>query len=126
MPGHIENIVDSSHDPEVSVLVAARAVAGQITSFEFAPELFLVAFLVAVNRAQHRRPRLPNDQFPTDICADFVSLFVHDRTTVAPHYFATPHPGLGIDRLPDRSQEAQRGKIMLHYPMVAPANDRPD
>src|SRR2546421_12944328 len=79
MPGHVQDIVDSSNDPEVPVLVAARAVAGQITSFEFAPVLFLVAFPVAINRPQHRGPRLPDDQFPADIAPDFLSLFVDDR-----------------------------------------------
>ena len=57
MPGNVEDIIDAADDPKITVFIASRAVAGEIVAFVFAPVLFLIALLVAVNRAQHRRPR---------------------------------------------------------------------
>src|SRR5581483_1620043 len=78
VPGYVEDVVDSAHDPEVAVLVAARAVAGEIITLKFAPVLLAIAPLVAVDGAQHRGPRPANDEFPAHVWAYFVSSFVHD------------------------------------------------
>ena len=40
MTGDVQHVVDAADDPEITVLVAARAVAGEIIAFEFAPILF--------------------------------------------------------------------------------------
>ena len=56
MPGYVQDVVDATDDPKISILVPPRAVAREIVPFEFAPVLFFVARLVAVNRAQHRWP----------------------------------------------------------------------
>src|SRR5204862_913985 len=58
---YVQNVIDSADDPKIAVLVATRAVAGQIISLVLAPVLFIVALLVAVDCAQHRRPRTANN-----------------------------------------------------------------
>ena len=77
MSGDIEHVVSAANDPKISIAIAACAVSGEIPPFEFAPVLFLIAFLVAVDRAQHRWPWLSDDQFPAYICAHFFSTFVY-------------------------------------------------
>ena len=56
--GDVQHVVDAAHDPEVAVLVPARAVGGEVDARDLRPVLLLVALVVAVDRAQHRRPRL--------------------------------------------------------------------
>src|SRR6185369_16264374 len=58
MPGDVHDVVDASHDPVVAVLVAARAVAGEVDARHLAPVLLLEALRVAVDRPQHAGPRL--------------------------------------------------------------------
>src|SRR5581483_6013223 len=79
MAGDVEHVVDAADDPEISLLIAPRAVAREIISRILAPVLFFVALLVAVNRAQHRRPRFSNDYLPADIRADFFSAKIDNR-----------------------------------------------
>src|SRR4051812_44406053 len=75
----VEDIVNAPDNPKVSILIAPRAVAGQIAAFEFAPILFPVALLVAIDVPQHRWPRFPDDELAADIRADFVAFLIHDR-----------------------------------------------
>src|SRR5882724_9603835 len=56
MSGNIDDVIDAPHDPEVTVFVAARAVAGEVDIRNFAEVLLLVALGIAVNGAHHRRP----------------------------------------------------------------------
>ena len=58
---NIQNVIDPANDPEIAILIASGTVAGEIISWELAPILFFVALLVAVNRAQHCRPRPTDD-----------------------------------------------------------------
>src|SRR5882757_8094057 len=76
--GHVQNIINAPDDPKITVFIAARTVDGQIIAFEFAPILLSVARIVAVDRAQHRRPWSANNQFAADIRADFLSLLIDD------------------------------------------------
>src|SRR6266511_8964 len=76
--GHVQNIINAPDDPRITVFIAARAVAREIIAFKFAPILLSVARIVAVDRAQHRRPWPANNQFAADIRADFLSLLVDD------------------------------------------------
>src|SRR4029077_11430315 len=76
--GHVQNIINAADDPKITVFIAARAVAREIIAFKFAPILLSVARIVAVDRAQHRRPWPANNQFAADIRADFLSLFIDD------------------------------------------------
>src|SRR6266576_4436959 len=74
--GHVQNIINAPDDPKITVFIAARAVACEIIPFEFAPILLSVACIVAVDRAQHRRPWAANNQFAADVRADFLSLLI--------------------------------------------------
>src|SRR2546430_13192015 len=77
MSSDIQHVVNATDDPKISIAIAPCAVSGEIPPFEFAPVLFLVTFLVPVDRAQHRWPRLSDDQSPAHICADLFATFVH-------------------------------------------------
>src|SRR5262245_21126102 len=74
--GHVENIINAANDPVITVFIAARAVAREVIVLEFAPVLLSVARIVAVDRPQHRRPWPANNQFATDIRADFLPFCV--------------------------------------------------
>src|SRR5205823_14703300 len=58
---YVENIINAANDPEIAVFIAARAVAGEIIALEFVPVLLPVARLIAVDGAQHCRPRPANN-----------------------------------------------------------------
>src|SRR5438128_2721243 len=77
--GDVEHVVNAADDPEISVLVAARAVAGEIHAFEIAPVRLLVASLVAPDAAQHPRPRFSDDKFAALIRPEFLAVVIHDR-----------------------------------------------
>src|SRR6187200_2711943 len=79
MPGNIQNIVNSTDDPKVSILISPRAVTCQIKTFVFAPILFFVPCLVSIDRAQHRGPRFADYQFSTPIRANLFSRSVDNR-----------------------------------------------
>src|SRR4030095_8252451 len=76
VPGNVEDVIDSANDPKITIFIAPRAITGEIIAFKFSPVLFSIAGFVAVDRAQHRRPRPANDQFAADIRGDLLSLFV--------------------------------------------------
>ena len=76
--GDVEHVVDAADDPEVAVLVAARAVTGEIHALELAPVRLLVARLVAPDATQHRGPRLADDEFAALIGSEFLAVVVHD------------------------------------------------
>ena len=57
MAGDVDHVVDAPHDPEVAVLVLARAVAGEVAAGDLAEVRLHEALVVAEDRAQHRRPR---------------------------------------------------------------------
>src|SRR5260370_13809337 len=77
MSGNVQHIVDAADDPEISVLIASRTVACEIVASVFAPILFSVTYLVAVNCAQHRRPRSTDNQFAANIRANFSAVGIH-------------------------------------------------
>ncbi len=78
MAGDVEHVIEAADDPEIPILVAARAVAGGVEAGVVGPVGFLVAVLVAVDRADHGRPRLADDE--TAVLAGFalVSSVVED------------------------------------------------
>src|SRR5690242_1979559 len=78
MAGDINHIIDAAHDPVVTVLVTARSVACEVHSWNLAPILLLVAFGIAVDRPQHRRPWTFDHQKTALIRADRVSLAIDD------------------------------------------------
>src|SRR5207244_7575886 len=74
----VQNVVDPANDPEIAVFIPACAVASQIITFELTPVLLSIARLVPVDRAQHRRPRPANDEFPAHIRSDLAPALVHN------------------------------------------------
>src|SRR4030095_10244463 len=75
---HVEDIIDAPNDPKIAVLIAPGAVAGEIIAFKFAPVLLPIAGLVAVNRAQHRRPGPANDELAAYVRSDFVPFLINN------------------------------------------------
>src|SRR5690606_9167383 len=66
MPGDVEHIVDAAQQPEVAVLVDARAVAGEVHAVGPAAAVLLHKALgIPVDAAQHRRPRLRDGEEPS-------------------------------------------------------------
>src|SRR5438132_10074820 len=57
MTRNVDHVIDSSHDPQVAVLIAPGAVTGEIHARNLTPVLFLVSLGITVDRAQHGRPR---------------------------------------------------------------------
>ena len=56
-PDDVHHVVDPAEQPEVAVVVELGAVAGEVAAVEPAPVRLAVALGVAVDAAQHRRPR---------------------------------------------------------------------
>ena len=91
MARHVENVVDAADDPEVAVLIAPGAVSGGIEALEFAPVLFPVAGLVAVNGAEHGGPRLADNKLPALIRSHFLAVIVnHGRINAKNGSVAVP------------------------------------
>ncbi len=51
---------------------------------------------------------------------------VDDRAAPLPDVLVIPHPRLGVDRLTDRPQQAQRAQVVLRRPVGAPAHECAD
>src|SRR5207253_10716272 len=58
MTGDVDDVVNSAHDPQITVFITASTVAGEIHAGDLTPVLFLVPLGITVDRSQHRRPRL--------------------------------------------------------------------
>ena len=146
MSGHVQHVVDAPEQPVVAVAVEARAVAREVDAVRpLAPVLLLEALRIAVDAAQHARPRLrerqqaaaflnalaaavrisgvmPGNGFVADpgferrdarqrrdqdVSRLRLPPRVDDRTPAAADVFVVPHPRFGVDRLADRSEQAQ-------------------
>src|SRR5579862_2678718 len=70
MARDVNHVVDATHDPEITVLVATRAVAGEICAVDLREIISLVALGVSVNRAQHSGPWLAHYQQAALVGAD--------------------------------------------------------
>src|SRR5579862_4087070 len=65
MPRDIEHIVDAAHDPEITVRIAVRAVAGDVVAIaELLPVSAEVARVVAPDGPQHCGPGPANHEIP--------------------------------------------------------------
>src|SRR5688500_15283370 len=53
---NVNYIVDTPHDPEISVRVAPRAVSGKVNSVNLRPILLFVPLVIAPDCPQHRWP----------------------------------------------------------------------
>src|SRR5437868_11734141 len=61
VPADIDDVVNASHDPEISVFILSSSVAGKITAGEFGKILFLKSLRIFINAAQHPGPGLFNE-----------------------------------------------------------------
>ena len=62
MTADIDDVVDTTHEPEIAVGVLACAVAGEVAAGNVGPVGLLVALGIAVNSARHGGPWLANDE----------------------------------------------------------------
>ena len=146
--GNVDHIVDPPDDPQVAVLVADRRVTDEVDRGPEARPIGLdVAVVVAIEGAEHRRPRAREDQQPLALLDALARRLVEhvggdrgqrvgrraglglgqpgqrrdhdltrlglppgvdDRAPLAADHHVVPEPGLGVDRLPDGAQQAQR------------------
>src|SRR5207237_8777308 len=60
--GNVDDVVDASHNPEISVFVFAGAVAGEVDPRNLRPVLLHVTVGIAIDGAQHSRPGLLEDE----------------------------------------------------------------
>ena len=86
MPTDIENIINAAHDPEVSALIAARAVAGEIHARYAAPVRFDESLPITIHAAQHARPWLANDQQTASVRALLIAGIVNDCGVDTKHW----------------------------------------
>src|SRR5437867_12821948 len=77
MSGDINHIVDAAHDPEVSVLIASRAVTGEIHAFDLRPILLAITLIVTIDCAQHAGPRTVNNEIATFAWSDRLAIAGH-------------------------------------------------
>mmetsp|Transcript_39376 Transcript_39376/g.70554 ORF Transcript_39376/g.70554 Transcript_39376/m.70554 type:complete len:438 (-) Transcript_39376:1019-2332(-) len=78
MSGHVDHVVDAAGDPVVAVLVAPRAVAGEVVSLEHGKVGVFVALLVAVDAADGGGPGLLHAQQPLRRPLQLLALIVQD------------------------------------------------
>src|SRR4051812_25893632 len=78
MAGHVEHVIDAAGDPEIAVLVAASAVAGEVEVRELAPVSRFVTRLIAPDAAEHRWPRLTDHEFADGVGRYFVAEVIDD------------------------------------------------
>src|SRR5208337_5326532 len=50
---------------------------------------------------------------------------IDDWASLAADDSAVPHPGLGIDRLSNRTEQSETRQVMLFHPRIAPFDERP-
>src|SRR5689334_6192236 len=75
----VDHVVHAPEDPEVALLVAPRAVAGEVHRLELAPVAVDVALRVAPDAAQHRRPGLAQHEVAALVRPELLAVLVHDR-----------------------------------------------
>ena len=78
MAGNVDDIIDASHDPEISVLIFARAVAGEVHAGNLRPVLLHIAVGIAIDGAQHSRPGLLEDQESAGAEGDRLAIHSHN------------------------------------------------
>jgi hypothetical protein len=169
--GDVHHVVDPAEHPDVAVLVLLRAVTGEVVASsvvgvgEARPVGVDVALVVAPDGAQHRGPRLGEDQVAARAVRHRVAGVVdhvgpdpgqgghrgarlaggharqwadHDRAglglppgvdhrgAVLADHMPVPDVGLRVDRLPDRTEDAQRRHVVLVRDLVALLHERAD
>ena len=151
--GDEHDVVDAAEQPEVAVVVALGAVAGEVLAVEARPVRVAVALRVAPDAAQHRRPRprrargsrrrgcrrarprrrrcsasMPGQRErraarASSVVAPGSGLIMIAPVSVCHHVSTTgqrsppiaavvPDPRLGVDRLADGAEQAQRRQVV--------------
>ncbi len=64
MARNVEHIVDAAHHPVVAIFILPCTVAREVTAFDLTEVDILIPLVVAVKRAEHRRPGLLHHQQP--------------------------------------------------------------
>ena len=78
--GHVDDIVDAAHDPEVATIIPPCAIAREIHSLDAAEVGVDESFSIAMNAPQHRWPRLSHDQQTARIEWLLNTLVIHHRS----------------------------------------------
>src|SRR3954470_3814560 len=78
MARDVHHVVDTAEEPEVAVLVDARAVAREVHLLVLRPVRLAEALIVAEDAAQHRRPRALQHEIAAAARTDLVPPFVED------------------------------------------------
>ena len=95
VPGHIEDVVDASRDPVVTVFVPAAAVPGEVVALVLCEVGLLEALMIAPHRARLARPR-------------------RGQAERSRHAIALEHAtGLGFEHDRPDAEERQRGGARL-------------
>ena len=93
--GDVEHVVHPAEDPPVAVVVELGAVAGEVAAGEPAPVGLPVARVVAVDGAQHPRPRLGERQEAAAL-GDRAALLRPPARAVMPGKGIVAEPGLVV------------------------------
>src|SRR5215216_2027817 len=93
MTTDLDHIVYTADDPEVAILVALGGVAGGVLARVLGPVLLYIPVGIAIDRAQHRRPGILEDEITFCVIRDRVPLFVHDLCFL-PEERTRPRTGL--------------------------------
>src|SRR5688500_14580656 len=78
MPGDVEHVVDASDDPKIAIFVLARAIAGEVTAFDFAPVNFFESLRITPDAAQHAGPWFSDDELATGVARNCFAFLVDD------------------------------------------------
>src|SRR5262249_6500192 len=70
--------------------------------------------------------RGPGQRRDEDMARPWLPPGVHDGTAPATDDLPVPHPRLGVDGLPNRSEQAQRREIAARGVLLAPPDEGPD
>src|SRR5207237_7437542 len=75
---NVYHVVHAPHNPEVSVLVSARAVAREVYAVNLAPVLLAVTLVVAPDGSEHRRPGALDDEVAALVRLGLLPRLRHD------------------------------------------------
>ena len=77
MAGNIQDIINPSGDPVVSILIPAAAITSKIVSWIGAEVGFLEPLMISENGAHLPRPGMLNAEISRNCSLDFISIGIH-------------------------------------------------
>ena len=78
MSGDVENVVDSTHHPDISVFVLTSTIARKVTALDRAEVGILESLMIPIQRSQHGRPWLTHHQQATTVGRQALTVFGDD------------------------------------------------